>query len=46
MKVAEKLDLEGNCVITPVYPVGDNCIRTDEQLEAIKNAHFKKNRFI
>lgn len=30
MKVAEKLDLEEKCVITPVYPVGDNYIRTDE----------------
>lgn len=36
MIVAEKLNLEGKCVITPVYPVGDNYIRTDEQLEAIK----------
>lgn len=39
MRVAEKLNLEGKCAITPVYPVGDNYIRTDEQLEAIKNAH-------
>lgn len=39
MRVAEKLNLEGKCVITPVYPVGDNYIRTGEQLEAIKNAH-------
>ena len=42
MKVAEKLALEGNCVITPVYPTEDNYIITDEQIEFLKNAHFKK----
>lgn len=42
MEVAEKLNLEGNCVITSVYPVLDNFTRTKEQLECIKLAHFKK----
>lgn len=42
MIVAEKVALKGNCVITPVYPVLDNFIRTKEQLECLKLAHFKK----
>lgn len=42
MEVAEKLALEGNCVITPVYPTKDNFTRTDEQIESLKNAHLKK----
>lgn len=42
MKVAEQLALEGNCVITPVYPTEENYTRTDEQIENLKNAHFKK----
>ncbi len=42
MIVAEKLSLEGICVLTPVYPVIENCRRTDEQLKKMKDAHFKK----
>lgn len=42
MIVAEKLALEGNCVLTPVYPVLENYERTDEQLEKLKEAHFKR----
>ena len=42
MKVAEQLSLGGNCVITPVYPTEDNYTRTAEQIENLKNAHFKK----
>ena len=42
MKVAEQLALGGNCVITPVYPTEDNYTRTAEQIENLKNAHFKK----
>lgn len=42
MIVAEKLALEGNCVLTPVYPVLDNYVRTDEQMQCLKEAHFKK----
>ena len=40
--VAEKMALEGNCILTPVYPILENCKRTDEQLEKLKQAHFKK----
>ena len=42
MIVAEKMALEGNCILTPVYPILENCERTDEQLEKLKQAHFKK----
>ena len=42
MIVAEKMALEGNCILTPVYPILENCERTVEQLEKLKQAHFKK----
>ena len=42
MKIAEKMALEGNCIITPVYPVLENYKRTNEQLEKLKKAHLKK----
>lgn len=42
MYVAEKMALKGNCILTPVYPVLGNCERTDEQLEKLKEAHFKR----
>ena len=39
MTVAEKMALEGYCILTPVYPVSDKMKRTKEQL---KEAHFKR----
>ncbi len=39
--IAEKLALEGNCILTPVYPV-KNFSKTDTQLEKLKEAHFKR----
>lgn len=42
MEIAEKMVLDGNCVLTPVYPVLENYKRTDRQLELLKEAHFKK----
>lgn len=42
MIVAEKMALEGNCILTPVYPIIENCEKTDEQLEKLKQAHFKR----
>lgn len=42
MITAAKLALEGNCVLTPVYSVLDNYEKTDEQLEKLKQAHFKR----
>lgn len=42
MEVAERVALEGNCVLTPVYPFLKDCKRTEEQLQYLKEAHFKK----
>ena len=42
MIVAEKMALKGNCILTPVYPILENCERTDEQLKKLKEAHFKR----
>ena len=42
MIVAEKLALKGNCVLTPVYPITENLEKTEEQLEKLKEAHFKR----
>ena len=42
MIVAEKFALEGNCVLTPIYPISENLQKTDEQLEKLKEAHFKR----
>ena len=42
MIVAEKLALKGDCVLTPVYPISENLKKTDEQLEKLKEAHFKR----
>ena len=42
MIVAEKLALESNCVLTPVYPILENLEKTEEQLERLKEAHFKR----
>lgn len=42
MKVAEKMALEGYCVLTPVYPVSANIERTKEQIIKLKEEHFKR----
>ena len=42
MMIAEKMALEGNCILTPVYPVLENYERTDEQLMKLKEEHFKR----
>lgn len=42
MIIAEELALKGNCVLTPVYPISENLEKTEEQLEILKEAHFKK----
>ena len=42
MIAAEELALKGNCVLTPVYPILENLEKTDEQLEKLKEAHFKR----
>lgn len=45
MKVAEKMALEGYCILTPVYPVLKNIERTEEQLIKLKETHFKRIEF-
>ena len=42
MIVAEEMALEVNCILTPTYPVIENIEITEEQLEKIKEAHFKR----
>jgi hypothetical protein len=42
MIVAEKIALKGNCVLTPVYPILENYEKTAEQLQQLKEAHFKR----
>ena len=34
--------LEGNCILTPVYPILEDFERTEEQLKKLKEAHFKR----
>ena len=42
MSVAEKLALDGNCILTPTYPTKNKTERTEEQLIKLKEAHFKR----
>ncbi|MBQ9318778.1 MAG: hypothetical protein IJR82_04035 [Bacilli bacterium] len=40
--IAMKKSLEGNCVLTPIYPISENVKITDEQLQKLKEEHFKR----
>ena len=42
MEVAEKMARKGFCVLTPVFPVLENNPITEEQLQKMKAAHFKR----
>ena len=42
MIIAEKMALDGNCILTPTYPIIENIEITEEQLENLKEAHFKR----
>ena len=42
MKTAQELASEGNCVLTPTYPVLEDVEITDEIREKLKEAHFKR----
>lgn len=42
MTVAEKMALEGYCILTPVYPVSEDIERNKEQLIKLKESHFKR----
>lgn len=44
MEVAEKLALEGNCVITPIYLNKSKNEYTDNDFEKLLNVHKKKIR--
>ena len=42
MIVAEKMAWEGNCILTPVYPTIENLKISEEQLQKLKEEHFKR----
>ena len=39
---AQKLSLKGFCVLTPIYPVIENIKISKEELQFLKEEHFKK----
>ena len=40
MKTALKVELEGNCVLTPIYPIGDDKdIFTEEEAKILDDMH-------
>ena len=42
MIVAQKMALDGNCILTPTYPVLENIKITEAQLSKLKETHFKR----
>ena len=42
MVIAEKMALEGYCILTPVYQILENVERTEKQLMKLKEEHFKR----
>ena len=42
MMVAQKMALEGNCILTPTYLVSKNLNLTNEQIVKLKEEHFKR----
>lgn len=42
MTIAEKMALDGYCILTLVYPVSEDIKRTKEQLIKLKEVHFKR----
>ena len=42
MTIAEKMALEGNCILTPTYPVIENLEIKKAQIAMLKDAHFKR----
>ena len=45
MEMAEKMALDGNCVLTPTYPVSNNLNITDNQLKKLKEEHYQITLF-
>ena len=42
MVVAQKLSYKGNCILTPTYPAINNVETTQENLNNLKEEHFKR----
>ena len=42
MEEAQRLSLDGNCVLTPVYPVMKEIEIRGDQLRQLKEQHFKR----
>lgn len=42
MTIAERMALEGNCILTPVYHALENIERTEEELIKLKETHLKR----
>ena len=42
MEMAQKLALEGNCVLTPTYPVIKDITISNKQIKHLKDEHLKK----
>ena len=42
MEIAQKMALEGNCILTPTYQVLEKVEITEDQLNKLKEAHFKR----
>ena len=40
MTIAEKMSLDGYCILTLVYPVSEDIKRTKEQLIKLKEVHL------
>ena len=42
MAIAEKLALDGNCILAPVYPVSENIEIAEDQLKKLRKEHFRR----
>lgn len=42
MEIAQRMSLEGKCVLTPVWPVLENKKLSESELIFLKEEHFKK----
>ena len=42
MEMAQRLAYEGNCILTPTYPILKDITITDKQKTYLKDAHFKR----
>ena len=42
MLAAEKLSLNGDCVLTPIYPTSESIEKTEDEIKNLKEEHFKR----